>query len=420
MMGQRDNPQAKGLRAGALMQGRGLGRAASVRGAGETWVAGALALALLAGCDGGAALDWDLRNNASSTASAVERATLARPAPDANGVISYPNYQVVVARRGDTVAALAARVGLSGAQLGAYNGLNPDNPLRPGEVLALPVRVAATDVGTTATPGAGTGGAGTGGLDISTIATSALDRVDGSPGGTTAQIPFARETSGPVPVRYQVRRGETAFTIARQFDISARALADWNGLGPDLAVREGQYLIIPTAADTARLPAVADATPPGQGSPLPEPPSSSQPLPDEATVPVADAGKGLPASPDLSTQRTASSAAQFAMPVAGSIARGYQKGVNDGIDITATSGAPVKAAAAGVVAAVTKDTSGNPILVLKHTGGLLTVYTGIGEISVAQGATVTRGQTIAKAAGGTLHFEVRQGVESVDPLPYLQ
>ena len=372
-----------------------------------------LVMAVVSGCSSDRSLDWDLRNNGSSTAGSVERATSARPQPDANGVISYPGYQVVVARRGDTVASLAARVGLSGTQLASFNALNPDNPLRAGEVLALPVRVAATNVAA-ALPTAPMPN----GLDVSAIATTALDRVDGT-SAASAAAPLSSQSSGPVPVRYQVKRGETAFSIARQFDISAKALADWNGLGPDLAVREGQYLIIPTAQDAARLPA-ADATLPGQGSPLAEPPSASQPLPDEPTPTAAQVAASLPASPDLSAQRTTSSAAQFVMPIDGSITRGYKKKVNDGIDIAASAGAPIKAAAAGIVAAVTKDPSGNPILVLKHSGGLLTVYTGIASIVVAQGATVTRGQTIAKAAGGTMHFEVRQGLESVDPLPYLQ
>lgn len=374
-----------------------------------------MVVALLSGCSSDRALDWDLRNNDSSTATAVERATAARPEPDANGIISYPGYQVVVARRGDTVAALAARVGLSGEQLASFNALRPDNPLRAGEVLALPVRVAASPVAT-----AGGVMPAPGGLDVSTIATTALDRVDGATVAAPS-VPFSTKSSGPVPVRYQVQRGETAFTIARAFGISAKALADWNGLGPDLAVREGQYLIIPTAQDAARLPAaVDDATLPGESSPLAEPPSASQPMPDEATPTAAQVAASLPASPNLATQRTASSAARFLMPVDGSITRAYKKKVNDGIDIAATAGAPVKAAADGVVAAVTKDPSGNTILVLKHSGGLLTVYTGIGNVSVAQGASVARGQTIAKAAGGTVHFEVRQGVTSVDPLPYLQ
>jgi len=378
-----------------------------------------VAALVLAGCAGGN-LDWDLRSNDSATSGAVERITTTRPTPDARGVISYPDYQVAVAQRGDTVASLAARVGLGAGQLASFNALTPDDTLRAGEVLALPVRVAG---GTPAAPGApASASSAPQGLDVTSIATTALDRVDQTAPAPAA--PFSSQTSGPAPVRYQVKRGETAFTIARQFNISAKALADWNGLGPDLGVREGQYLVIPAAQDAARMPSpVVDAALPGQGSVLPEPPSASTPLPDERTPTAAQVADSLPPSPDLSAQRTASSAAQFVMPVEGSITRGYKKKVNDGIDIAAAAGSPVKAAAAGVVAAVTKDPSGAIILVLKHSGGLLTVYTGIDSVTVAQGAQVSRGQTIAKIAPGNpteLHFEVRQGLESVDPVIYLQ
>ena len=374
----------------------------------------ALMAALFLGACGNSNLDWDLRNNDSATSGAVGRLTNDRPTPDANGVITYPDYQVAVARSGDTVASLAARVGLSAEQVAAFNALQPDNTLRAGEVLALPVRVAGA-VDLTTQP--------TGGLDVASIATTALDRVDETVPAAAA-TPFSTATSGPAPVRYRVKRGETAFTIARQFNISAKALADWNGLGPDLGVREDQYLIIPTPQDAARLPApVVDAALPGEGSVSPEPPSASTPMPDEGTPTVAEVAETLPPSPDLATGRTASSAAQFVMPADGAITGAYKKKVNDGIDIAAAAGSDVRAAAAGTVAAVTKDPSGAIILVLKHSGGLLTVYTGIDTVTVAQGAQVTRGQTIAKVAPGNppeLHFEVRQGLESVDPVSYLQ
>ena len=384
-----------------------------------------MAALMLSACSSGN-IDWDLRNNASDTSGAAEQATTARPTPDQNGVISYPGYQVIVARKGDTVSTLALRVGLSGDDLARFNALKATDNLREGEILALPTRVAAAAAGAGPTTGAIIGGSSSG-VDVTSIATTALDRVDNSTGATpAAQVPFSTQTSGPVPVRYQVKRGETAFSIARTFNISAKALADWNGLGPDLAVREGQYLIIPTPSDAARLPSAAetaDATLPGVGSPTPEPPSASQPLPAERTQTAAQVAKTLPVSPDLGNQRTAASASKFAMPLNGSIIRGYQKKVNDGIDISAAAGSPVRAAADGVVAAITKDQSGTPIIVVKHDGGLLTVYAGVDGVTVAQGTSVKRGQTIATVKAGSpsfLHFEVRQGLESVDPLPYLQ
>ena len=64
-----------------------------------------------------------------------------------------------------------------------------------------------------------------------------------------------------------------------------------------------------------------------------------------------------------------------------------------------------------------------PILVIKHAGGVLTVYANIDGIKVAKGDTVKRGQTVAVVRQGDpafLHFEVRKGVDAVDPMTYLQ
>lgn len=377
-------------------------------------LAGGLPMLMLAGCANTANMDWDLRNGNAGldTTDAARTATAARPTADPRGVLSYPNYQVVIARRGDTVATVAARVGLTPQELGSYNALKPDDPLREGEVLALPRRVAAAAPATPTAPA-------TGGIDVGTIATTALDRVDGS-APAAAPAPAA-PAAGPEPLRHKVQRGETAYTIARLYNVSPKALAEWNGLGPDLAVREGQFLIIPTAVPGAAAPsAVAVTTTPGSGSPTPEPPSASKPLPDQKVAPASETPKDTPASPDLGKDRTAASAAAMAMPVNGTIVRAYAKGRNDGIDIQAPAGTAVKAAAAGTVAAVTKDTDGTPIVVIRHADGLLTVYAGVQGLKVAKGATVTRGQTIGVTGSSDLHFEVRKGVDSVDPGPYLQ
>jgi murein DD-endopeptidase MepM/ murein hydrolase activator NlpD len=253
---------------------------------------------------------------------------------------------------------------------------------------------------------------------VTTIAGNAIDRA-----GSTTPAPVApKAPAGGEPVRHKVQRGETAYTIARAYNVSAKALADWNGLGSDLAVREGQFLIIPTAASAPIAPQDV-ATVPGQGSPTPTPPSAKKPLPDEKTAPAAEKAKETPASPDMSSQRTGATATKLVMPVAGKIIRTYQKKKNDGIDISAAAGTAVKAADAGTVAAVTKDTTGTPIVVIRHAGDLLTVYAGVDQLKVAKGDKVARGQAIAVVRSGNpafLHFEVRRGVDSVDPMPYLQ
>lgn len=372
-----------------------------------------MAVLLVSACATSEGLDWDMRSEGLDTSGAAIAASDAPPQPDARGVISYPTYQVAVAQRGDTVTTLAGRVGLPASQLASYNALRPDDPLRPGEVLALPTRVASS--GTAAGTTAGT-------VDVASIATSALDSL-----GTSAVAAAPAPSNGAEPTRHQVERGETAFSIARTYGVSAKALSDWNGLDANLTVREGQFLIIPTGSAAPPFQVSTDEAAPGSGSTTPEPPSARDPLPDETTTaPTAKAAApaaAAVASPDLGAQRTAASATKMTMPVAGSIIRGYLKGKNEGIDIAATAGAPVLAADAGTVAAITTDTAGTPIVVIKHANNLLTVYAGVDGLKVAKGTKVTRGQTIAVVKAGDpafLHFEVRQGVESLDPMIYLQ
>lgn len=383
------------------------------------------AVAGLTACDnsGGGGLknlDWDLRSGggALDTSGAALQATANRPSGDGQGILTYPTYQAVVARRGDTVASVAGRIGLGADELASYNALRPSDPLRDGETLLLPRRVAGGIGGGNTGTVIGGGAGGVQPVDVAGIATTALDRV----GGPTTAAPAA--VSGPEPQRHKVARGETAFSIARIYGVSAKSVADWNGLPADLSVREGQFLIIPVAAAGSFAPrADIGETAPGVGSPTPVPPSALQPLPDEQIAPAAQKPKEIPVSPDLGEQRTAASAAKFVMPVDGKIIRGYSKGKNDGIDISAGAGSAVKAAADGVIAAITKDTEQVPIVVIRHAGGLLTVYAGLDGIKVAKGAKVKRGQTIAAVRAGNpafVHFEVRKGVDSIDPVGYLQ
>ena len=376
-------------------------------------------LTVLAACD--QTLDYDLRglDGGFSTTDAAKNATEARPAPDNRGVISYPNYQVAVARRGDTLTDVANRVGLPPQDVASYNGIAPNVPLLPGEIVALPRRVSEPSPATGAIT---TGPIQPSSVDVTALAGTAIDDASPTPAAKPAQTQKPPQT-GQEPVRHKVERGETAYSIARLYQVPVKSLAEWNGLGADFSVREGQYLLIPVA----RVPAPTQNTtpPPGAGSPTPTPPSAAEPLPDEkpsqpaaATPdpkkPVADVGKATKAA----------SSSVMGLPVQGSIIRPYAKGRNEGIDIKAAPGTAVKAAAKGNVAAITKSSEGIPIIVIRHANNLLTVYANVTDVQVAKGGTVRRGQTIArlreKADDAYVHFEVRDGFDSVDPGLYLK
>lgn len=383
-----------------------------------TLVLGASTLAL-AGCLDTSTLDWDLRQGRGDTSEAARQATAAAPTPDGNGIISYPDYQMATARRGESVASMAGRLGMNPEELARTNALRPTDPLREGEMLLLPKRVAAAPqpaviAGSTLPPSGG------GSVDITSIATTALDNAGPTPVAAKPSPAASKPISGQ-PLTHRVERGETAFTIARTYNVSAKALADWNQLGSDMAVREGQTLIIPIATGPAPDPEPVP-TPPGAGSPTPEPPSAKKPLPDEKTAPAAAKPKATPPSPDLGAEKTTSS--KMVMPASGKIIRGYDAKKNQGIDIAAAAGSAVKAADAGTVTVLSADTNGKGIVIIRHAGDLLTVYVGVSAMSVKKGDKVKRGQEIGKVAAGDpafVHFEVRNtSKQSFDPVNYLQ
>lgn len=364
----------------------------------------------LSACDT-SGFDFDFRGNKYDTSDAALKATAKRPQADDRGVISYPNYQVAVARRGDTLQSLSDRLGVDAVSVGNYNGIEPNEKLRAGEVIALPSRVSE--------PSPATGAATSGPLrpnediDISELAGAAIDQAGETPTKETPKAPTApKEVSKEEPIRHKVKRGESAYTIARLYGVSVRSLADWNGLGSDFKIREGQYLLIPVAL--ARPENVKqEVAAPGKGSATPIPPSASTPLPTTVEKPTKVVEKPI-ATPK---------GGKFGYPVSGSIIREYAKGKNDGVDFAAAAGTKIKAAEAGSIAAITSDADQVPIIVVKHANNILTVYANVADIKVSKGATVNRGTVLGVVPSGSpsyMHFEVREGFESVDPMSYLK
>ncbi|WP_323716317.1 LysM peptidoglycan-binding domain-containing protein [Paracoccus aminovorans] len=380
------------------------------------WALVAGAAVTLASCGPQGGLDFsnfdpDLRGwgrGGLDTAPAAARAQ-PRPVPDQRGVISYPGYQVAIARQGDTVATIAARLGLNAAELASYNAINANTVLNPGAVVALPRRVAggapaaASSTGQVSDPFAGQG------VRQPNAAATA--------GGAAAVIATTLPASSQ-PRQHVVAAGETAWSIARKYDVSVNDLAAWNGLSAGMTLRTGQRLLIPVAGKAPSATAVVTA--PGSGSPTPRPPSSTEPLPNEKTKPASSA-VDKPTSPDLGKTRTAASGnGRFRMPANGAIIRTYQKGKNEGIDISAAAGSTVSAAGSGTVAAITRDTDNVPIIVVRHDGNLMTVYAGIEDVAVSKGQSVGAGTALGKVRSqGVVHFEVRNGFDSVDPEKYL-
>ena len=95
-----------------------------------------------------------------------------------------------------------------------------------------------------------------------------------------------------------------------------------------------------------------------------------------------------------------------------------------GVDIGASSGKDILAAASGkVLMATTYGGYGNCVMI-DHGGGIVTLYGHASRLCVSNGAVVKRGDVIAKvgstgrSTGPHLHFEVRKDGAYVDPMSY--
>ena len=352
--------------------------------------------------------DFDFRGNSFDTSDAALQATQSRPKANELGIISYPTYQIAVARRDDTIESMAERLGQNPGELARYNGLAEGERLRNGEVLALPRTgsrggqyLESSDEIEETTLSKD--------INVLELADNALKVAGGS-----ANNQLDRTSSDAKnlmdPIKHNVVRGETVFTISRLYNISVRSLADWNGLDSDYTLREGQILIIPLVDKKATKNTQKEI----DESAVPAPPSSKKPQPRNVNTQEF--------SKSTDTKISVPENGKMAYPLEGLVIREYSKNINDGIDFTARAGTKVVAADTGLVATVTEDINQIAIVVLKHPGNILTVYANLTNINVSTNQNVNRGDILGEIPDGDppyLHFEIREGFESVDPLEYL-
>jgi len=98
-----------------------------------------------------------------------------------------------------------------------------------------------------------------------------------------------------------------------------------------------------------------------------------------------------------------------------------------GIDIGASHGTPIKAAAGGTVTYAGYGYNGGygNYLVIDHGGGISTAYGHCSSLEVSAGTYVSQGQLVARVGntgnsyGNHLHFEVRVNGVSYNPLNYV-
>ena len=229
-----------------------------------------------------------------------------------------------------------------------------------------------------------------------------IERILGAAGDDAPREAIILETvpsdTGPVTI-YTVRRGDTLLGISCHLGVRSRELAEVNGLVKPYLLVEGQQLTVPQAVATSPQVAAADVS-----------------IPEPVTTVIPEPAPGG----DL----------QFIWPVTGRVVSGFGPKAgglhNDGINIAAPAGTPVRAAEDGVVSYVGNEIRGyGNLVLLRHTDGWVTAYAHNARNLVARGQMVLRGDVIASvgASGGIAqpqsHFELRRGTTAVNPVEHL-
>ncbi|HYR36755.1 MAG TPA: peptidoglycan DD-metalloendopeptidase family protein [Burkholderiales bacterium] len=228
------------------------------------------------------------------------------------------------------------------------------------------------------------------------------------------QPPPVSKVTAPTPRtlsddQYEVRRGDTLYSIALEHGADYRELAQWNSLDDPTRIRVGQVLRVKPPEPQEGKAVV---------SRIESRPLESRPLEAPAQKPAPPA-----VPPTAPPAKEASS--EFMWPAKGKILAGFAEPRSKGIDIDGKLGDPVVAAAGG---RVTYTGSGIPglgkLVVIKHDNGFITVYAHNRDILVKEQQSVARGQKIAELGSSDadrpkLHFQIRKGSAAVDPLRYL-
>jgi murein DD-endopeptidase MepM/ murein hydrolase activator NlpD len=203
-----------------------------------------------------------------------------------------------------------------------------------------------------------------------------------------AALLLACASPGPASTLHVVQRGENLYRIALHYGISVDALMDANGLRDPRALEVGTRLLIPGTRRSA----------------------PAQPLQRELDADAARLALGWPVHGVLTSRF------------------GVRNGrAHEGLDISAHVGAPIWAAAAGVVTFSGRLGDYGNLIVIKHDERYSTAYAHNKANHVRKGARIERGEQIAdvgksgNARGNRphLHFEVRRGETPRDPLRYL-
>jgi murein DD-endopeptidase MepM/ murein hydrolase activator NlpD len=186
-------------------------------------------------------------------------------------------------------------------------------------------------------------------------------------------------------ITYTVKKGDTLFRIARQHGVASSDIMTLNNISDQSRFFAGMKIRIPAGKTAKECFAPSDE---------PKKENSNQ----------KNDGFQWPVSPVMG------------------VGRDGDKGVKPiGVIIKSRHGADVRSASSGVVEKVGRMRGFGNFVVLRHPSGYVSVYSGLGNITVKEGFKIKKGFTLGEIedSSGELHFMIHKGGKPEDPLKLL-
>ena len=247
----------------------------------------------------------------------------------------------------------------------------------------------------------------------------------------------------------KVVKGDTLYSLSRKYSVPVNDLAVMNGLQAPFTLAVGQKIRVPNLVrvpvETIDKTTVKVVEAESEKKQVKETKKDKKVAVQTKNEPVKktenktekkvvqkQTEKKISSDPSKKLPKlTARSSDKFSWPVQGRVLSNYgekSNGLfNDGINISASRGAVVKAAENGVVAYAGNEVRGmGNLVIVQHDGGWMTVYAHMDSMVVRRGARVNVGQKIGtvgktgKVDSPQLHFEIRKGTKAYNPIQHLK
>ena len=224
----------------------------------------------------------------------------------------------------------------------------------------------------------------------------------------------------------RAKKGERLFNVADRINVSSKKLAVHNGVSENYQLGQGEVLAIPLnilpnhndgSINIAKVASKAiDRVKTEQESEVEEKIERTDQSEKNETI-------GTNVSENV-TSTSEMNLKTYIKPIDGEISSPFSYDVNgnQGINIQAPQGEPVKATNDGTIVLVSRGSNQPTVVLIRHDSEILSAYSNISDVNLSKGDRVKRGQIIGVVSMGAdhLHFEIIKGTDRIDPITFLK